>query len=173
MKTKAIYAGSFNPIHIGHIDIIKRASNLFDLTVLIADNPNKENSTTYESLDMIRTILSELKIKADVDYTCDFLADYCKKNAINVIVKGLRNGNDLDSEMNQEWYTKHFNSDIETIYLSTDEKYRNISSSAIKSLVGYDEKSFRERFEKICYLPLKKTTYKKYLEYIRDCKYGL
>lgn len=82
----------------------------------------------------------------------EFLADYSSKNGITHIVKGLRNGTDLESEMTQEWYTKKMNENVETIYFSTNEKYKYLSSSSIKALTKMKKQEFINYMKKIAYI---------------------
>jgi pantetheine-phosphate adenylyltransferase len=77
------------------------------------------------------------------------LADYCAENGVTHIVKGLRNGTDLDSEMAQEWYTKGLNSDVETVYFTTNNTLRYLSSSSIKNLSSMDVNSFVTYMKKV------------------------
>lgn len=154
---KAVYAGSFDPIHAGHIDIIRRAVRSFGgITLLFADNPNK----TYlwektERIKWVREILDKTGLNSvtiDILPANEFLADYCSKNGITHIVKGLRNGIDLENEMTQEWYTKKMNANIETIYFTTNEKYKYLSSSSIKSLTKMNKHDFINYMKKIAFI---------------------
>jgi len=154
---KAVYAGSFDPIHAGHIDIIRRAVRSFGgITLLFADNPSK----TYlrgrnERVKWVREIIDQAGVNGvtiDILPANEFLADYCSKNGITHIVKGLRNGTDLESEMTQEWYTKKMNENVETIYFSTNEKYKYLSSSSIKALTKMKKQEFINYMKKIAYI---------------------
>lgn len=149
---KAIYAGSFNPLHAGHIDILKRAIKLFgDVTLVLAVNPGK----TYISAERLKEIYEwlfkeiGLNVKIEILPVYKLLADYCSENGVTHIVKGLRNGTDLDSEMAQEWYTKGLNSDVETVYFTTNNTLRYLSSSSIKNLSSMDVNSFVTYMKKV------------------------
>ena len=96
---KAIYAGSFNPLHAGHIDILKRAIKLFgDVTLVLAVNPGKTYISAKRRKETYDWLFSEigLNVKIEILSAYKFLADYCAENGVTHIVKGLRNGTDLD-----------------------------------------------------------------------------
>jgi pantetheine-phosphate adenylyltransferase len=150
---KAVYPGSFYPLHAGHIDILRRATKMFDsVTLLLAINPNKKyNVQTKYLKEIYEWLFDEIGLNVEVDILPDgsFVADYCKENEISHIVKGLRNGEDLDSEMTQEWFTKGLNENVETVYLTTNDKLRNISSSSIRALLSMGRNRFIEYMTKI------------------------
>lgn len=169
---KAIYPGSFDPLHAGHIDILKRAIKLFgDVTLLIAVNPNKNYSRTAEARKKVyEWLLNEIGITVKIEILDEnkFIADYCSENGITHIVKGLRNGTDLDSEMAQEWYTKGINPNVETVYFTTDNSQRFLSSSSIKALTKMDKQSFIDYMVKVHKIDgLKEESLREYLDWIR------
>lgn len=149
---KTIYAGSFNPLHAGHVDILKRAIKLFgDVTLVLAVNPGKTYISAERRKEIYEWLFKEigLNVKIEILPAYKLLADYCAENGVTHIVKGLRNGTDLDSEMTQEWYTKGLNSDVETIYFTTDNTHRYLSSSSIKNLSSMDVNSFVTYMKKV------------------------
>lgn len=149
---KAIYAGSFNPLHAGHIDILKRAIKLFgDVTLVLAVNPGKTYISAERRKEIYEWLFKEigLNVKIEILPVYKLLADYCVENGVTHIVKGLRNGTDLDSEMAQEWYTKGLNSDVETVYFTTNNTLRYLSSSSIKNLSSMDVNSFVTYMKKV------------------------
>lgn len=150
---KALYAGSFDPIHAGHIDIIKRAVRSFgSIVLLVADNPSKTYKLSpNERIKWIGEILDAACITGvTIEYLGNkFLGEYCAEMGITHIVKGLRNGTDLESEMTQEWYTKKLNENVETIYFSTSEDKRWLSSSAIKTFTEMNHQDFIKYLKKI------------------------
>ena len=154
---RAVYAGSFDPIHAGHIDIVRRAVRSFGgITLLLADNPSKTYLLSItERMNWVRDVLNYAGVNgvAIDSLSCnEFLAHYCAKNGVTHIVKGLRNGIDLESEMTQEWYTKKMNENVETIYFSTNEKYKYLSSSSIKSLTKMNKQDFINYMKKIAFI---------------------
>lgn len=134
----AVYAGSFDPISNGHIDIITRAASLFDkLYVLVTKNIGKTQTFSLEERqEMIRKV-----IKLDnviVDGTDDLVVRYAKKVNASIIVRGLRNVADFESEISLYHYNKYLDEEIETVALFPSHKLTYVSSSLIKELVYYD-----------------------------------
>lgn len=133
-----IFPGSFDPITLGHLDIIQRAANIFDrVHVVIFDNINKKSMFTLEQ----RMAFIELCIQhipgVVVDHSSGMLVEYAKEKNINVIVRGLRNFLDFEYEkeialVNNMLYTK-----LETIYFNTTDCYANISSSAVREILTF------------------------------------
>jgi pantetheine-phosphate adenylyltransferase len=159
-KNIAIYPGTFDPITNGHLDIIERASELFDeIIVAIAVNPNKKPLfQTEERKDMILNVTGNLK-----NVKCDsfegLLVDYAaKKNAV-VIIRGLREISDFEYEFQMSLTNRRLNPKITTIFLMPNEKYTYLNSSLIRELATYGtyvkefipeyvEKKLRVKFSK-------------------------
>lgn len=155
----AIYAGSFNPFHAGHLNILQRAEKYFDkITILIAVNPNKNYVVSaLERKNQIESIISKLKWrnltpKVDILGKDEFIADYAEKNECNTIIKGLRNGEDLESEMTQEYYNKTINPWLETMYFSTDQNMKYLSSSAVRKFTAMNEVDFIRYMKKVNFM---------------------
>lgn len=134
----AIYAGSFDPISNGHLDIIQRAAKLFDkLYVLVTVNINKEHTfTADEKIDMIKKVVRLDNVI--VDKTDDLVVRYAKTVNATVIVRGLRNIKDFESEISLYHYNQYLDSNIETVILFPSHRFAFISSSLIKELVYYN-----------------------------------
>ena len=137
MKTLVIYAGSFNPFTIGHLNIAQKAENIFgkgNVLIAIGQNPTKEKN---EDATTRAKILSE-KLSMAVELYSGFLHDFIQKKedeGFNVVlVRGLRNGDDLSYEDNQLKYIRDFKSDIKVVFIRCDDKYDHISSSAVRAL---------------------------------------
>lgn len=136
---KAIYAGTFDPLTNGHLDIILRASKLVDeLTILVADNQLKKTTfTVAERTKMIENVLnghSNIKI----DYTNGLVVEYAKNNGIKIMFRGLRNFQDYEYEYSLSRYNININKEIETVLLFPSASTSFVSSSGIKELVYYD-----------------------------------
>ena len=135
---KAIYAGTFDPLTNGHIDVIKRASTLVDeLTILIADNKLKSTTFTLEERKlMINNILDDYP-NLKVDYTNNLVVNYAKDKNIKILFRGLRNFQDYEYEYTLSNFNKNINNDIETVLLFPSASTHFISSSAIKELIYF------------------------------------
>lgn len=136
MTTKAVCPGSFDPITLGHVDIINRAAALFDeVTVLVTANPDKPSGlfSVEERVDFIRkTFDSHIK----VDWWSGLLVDYTTEHGIDTLVKGLRSSLDYEYELPMAQMNRRL-SGIDTIFLLTDEKYGYISSSLCKQVAKF------------------------------------
>jgi len=134
---KAICPGSFDPVTNGHMDVIERASKLFDeVTVVIMTNFKKVGSTTFteeERAAFIRTCTQHLP-NVRVDYYNGLLVDYAREHDIHVIVKGLRVVSDFENEFQQSIANRHMNPDVETVFLPCQDKHLFLSSSLIKQI---------------------------------------
>ncbi len=134
----AIYPGSFNPIHEGHIDIIKRASKLFnELYVLVANNPNKkEESTLLSRYQNVSKKVSSLKLtNVKVAYNDKLTVDFAKKYKCKYIVRAIRNIKDYKYELNMAKINKMLANSIETIIFIANKELKNVSSTKIKKLM--------------------------------------
>lgn len=146
---KAVYPGSFNPIHPGHLQIIEAASKVFDeVIVLVAENPEKHYSVSAETrMQYISKLCSNIS-NVTVDSTSSSLATYCIENDIHFVVRGLRDGTDLNYERAQEFYTLNmvpFGFELDYIYFAT--ALTNYSSTGVRQFVKYCTKQqFRNMF---------------------------
>ena len=137
MHTRALYAGSFDPMTLGHVDVIKRASKIFDeLTVLVTVNLAKESLFSYEEREeMIKEVLGDLP-NVSVDRCDGLLADYVNSHGFDVVVRGLRNTADFDQELAMDQLHKHLYDHCETIYIISEDRYGFISSSMAKQVIS-------------------------------------
>lgn len=133
--THAIYPGSFNPITLGHVNIIERALNIFDrLTVLIAVNPAKEPLfDVAENENLIRAVTSAWP-QVDVDHTKGLLVDYCKGRGIRNAVRGLRAVTDFDVEFSMALTHRNLWTEFDTVYLMTSAEYMYLHSSIVRQV---------------------------------------
>ncbi|MCR3906214.1 MAG: pantetheine-phosphate adenylyltransferase [Tenericutes bacterium] len=133
---KAVYPGTFDPLTIGHLDIIKRASRLVDeLHVVVADNYKKVPTfSTDERLDMIKRVIGDIP-NVVITSTEDLIVRYAEKNDIGLMVRGLRNIPDYENEYALYQFNRNLNRNIETIILFPSSRNHFVSSSAIKELV--------------------------------------
>ena len=135
---KAIFAGSFDPITNGHLDIIRRASKLFgELQVGILINPNKKALFTLEErVKLIEECTSDLENVKVISFD-GLLVKYCEKNGIDALVRGIRSAADVDYELQMAHMNRELDSSIETIFLPSNTKFSFISSSLIKEVLSF------------------------------------
>lgn len=134
MKT-AICPGSFDPITLGHLDIIQRAASLFDrVVVVVMNNGAKEHSlfTVDERVELIRRCVNNDNIEVD-DYD-GLLVDYARKSGAAAIVKGLRAMSDFDYEFQQALTNKSLYPELETVFLTAKGENMFLSSSMVKEV---------------------------------------
>lgn len=135
--SKVVCPGSFDPITFGHLDIIERASKLFD-EVVIAVLVNKTKSTLFsvdERIEMIKEVTKKFK-NVSVDSWSGLLVEYCANNNISMIVKGLRAVSDFDYELQMSQINLQLKG-IETIFMSTSPVHSFLSSSLVKEIANY------------------------------------
>ena len=137
MKT-AIYPGSFDPITLGHLYIIKRAALCFDkLIVCVMVNSQKHGLfTPEERVELIRKVVSQLP-NVEVDCASVLLAEYARRRRARVIVKGLRAVSDFESEVQMAMVNRKLNPNVDTIFMPSHEKYTYLSSTVVKEMVRY------------------------------------
>jgi pantetheine-phosphate adenylyltransferase len=134
-QIKAMYPGSFDPIHAGHLDVIKRCSKIFDkLYVVVSINIYKNNSNTIQArLDKAKKVIQKLHLKNVLVISNEKLTTtFAKKNGISVIIRGIRNIKDTIYETNIAKANYRLNKSIETMFILPRKKLLNISSTAIK-----------------------------------------
>jgi pantetheine-phosphate adenylyltransferase len=134
-RPRAIYPGSFDPPTNGHLDVIERASRTFsELIVAVVVNPQKREPmfTLEEREAMITECVAHLG-NVRVEHFRGLLADYVKAKEADVIVKGLRVVSDFESEMSTALMNRQL-SDVDTMFLMSDQKYSFVSSSIVKEV---------------------------------------
>lgn len=134
----AIYPGSFDPVTIGHLNIIRRASEIFDkLTVCVMVNAGKNPMFSLEErVNLIKRVTSDLP-NVEVDFSGELLAEYARKKGKCVIVKGLRAGSDFENEFQMAMINHKLNPDLDTMFLTAEHQYTYLSSSVVKELGSY------------------------------------
>ncbi len=134
----AIYPGSFDPVTVGHLNIIRRAAQIFDkLTVCVMVNAGKNPMFTLEErVELIRRVTCDLP-NVEVDFSGELLAEYARKKGKCVIVKGLRAGSDFENEFQMAMINHKLNPDLDTMFLTAEHQYTYLSSSVVKELGRY------------------------------------
>ncbi len=142
--TRCVYPGSFNPVHPGHIHIMAQAALLFDkVMVLIAVNPEKSYRVSpQERKELILSLIEDYAWakKVKVDITDKTLMEYCDKKRIPVIIRGVRNGSDLEYERSQREFAMRLDSPgfpVSYVYLAPDMSMDHFSSTYIRNFIKY------------------------------------
>ena len=136
MIKKALYAGSFDPITNGHLDLIERAARQFDqLVVGVITNPSKiPYFSNDERKEMIKAVTSHLP-NTETDSFSGLLADYVNKNNFDVVIRGLRAATDFELEIQMaQMNARLYQNNVETIFLMTSPNYSFISSNMVKEV---------------------------------------
>lgn len=136
--TTAIYPGSFDPITLGHLNIIRRASRIFDSVVVcvMVNSAKTPMFSLEERMELIERSVSRFP-NVKVDTSSILLAEYAKRYEGAVLVKGLRAVSDFESEFQMALINKKLNPDLDTMFLTSSEKYTYISSSVVKEMAKY------------------------------------
>ena len=145
MKNIAVYAGTFDPITHGHVDVIERAARIFDeVIVAIAASPNKKPLFSLEERVDLTSKIMEHCHSVKVYGFDSLLLDFAKKHKANVILRGLRAVADFDYEFQLASMNRFLTPSIETLFLMPAEKYMYISSSLVReiALLGGDVTGF-------------------------------
>ncbi|MEE2975431.1 MAG: pantetheine-phosphate adenylyltransferase [Thermodesulfobacteriota bacterium] len=145
MKKSVIYPGSFDPFTYGHMNIIERASGLFDEVIIaVAVNSSKNSILTInQRVETIKKVFNRSK-KIKVDKFEGLLVHYAKKKKVNTILRGMRTVQDFEYELQMATSNNKLDSKVETIFMVADAKYSHISSSLIKDIIklGGDASAF-------------------------------
>ena len=138
MRT-AICPGSFDPITLGHLNIIARASEIFDrVVVCVAANATKTSPmfTVEEKVEMVRRVITPYP-NVSVVVNTGLLAEFARHYEGSVLIKGLRAASDFDYEFQMDLINKRINPDLETMFLTADQRYTFLSSSIVREMARY------------------------------------
>ena len=137
---RAIYPGSFDPVTLGHLNIIKRAAALFDeVIVVVMINSQKRGSglfTPEERVELIEKVTANLP-NVKVEWSDELLAAYAKRKKAKVLVRGLRAVSDYETEIQMAMINSKLYSKLDTVFLYTSPKYTYLSSSVVKEMAHY------------------------------------
>lgn len=134
----AIYPGSFDPVTLGHLNIIKRAASCFDklIVCVMVNSAKKGLFTPEERVEFLRRSTQRFS-NVEVDSSDELLAAYAKRRKARVIVKGLRAVTDFEQEVQMAVINRHLNANLETMFLASSEKYTYLSSTVVKEMARY------------------------------------
>jgi len=136
---KAVYPGSFDPMTLGHLDIIKRASKMFEQVVVCVLN-NKAKSPLFSVEDRVKILNEAVKDlpNVSVDTFEGLLIDYAKENNVHVAIRGLRAVTDFEYELQIAQTNRKFSDDgLDTVFLTTSLEYAYLSSSVVKEIASF------------------------------------
>ena len=135
MNQTVICPGSFDPVTLGHLDIITRASRMFDkvLVAVLVNSSKRPTFSTEERIELLREATKELPNVEIVSFE-GLLAEYCKKSGIGTIVKGLRAVSDFEYDFQMAIANKKLNPQLETIFLTADADSTFLSSSMVREI---------------------------------------
>lgn len=135
---KAIYPGSFDPVTLGHIDVIERASKLFDYLIIGVLNNSAKTPlfSTEERVNMLEEVTKHIP-NVEVRSFDGLTVDFAKECGANAVVRGLRAVTDFEYELQIAQLNRVISSEIDTVFLTTDLKYAYLSSSSVKEVAAY------------------------------------
>jgi pantetheine-phosphate adenylyltransferase len=145
---KAIYPGTFDPITNGHLDLLHRASDLFDEVIIaVAEVTGKDTIFTLsERLSLVNKAIAAQKfeVRVSVESFSGLLVNYARKKGVMTLVRGLRAISDFEYEYQMALMNRHLGPELETVFLMPDEKYVYLSSSLVRQIarLGGDLSSF-------------------------------
>ena len=157
-----VYPGTYDPITLGHLDIVRRALSIFDkVVILVSENANKRVLFSIdERVDLVKLAIDDAGLPAHrviVDKNSGFTVDYMKRHGYSTMIRGLRAVSDFEYEMQIALANKHLESDIETIFMVSDLKYQFLRSTIVREIARLGgkleglvtpsvEKALREKF---------------------------
>ncbi len=156
----AIFPGSFDPPTYGHLNVISRASALFDrIDVVVSVNPAKKNLfTPEERVEMLQEMIEPYR-NVTIHVSDTLVVEYAQKLGAKVLIRGIRNANDFAYEFDLSLINHSLNSNIETLFIPTEQQYFTVKSSSIKELASFGgdvskmvppvvEKKLKEKFSR-------------------------
>ncbi|MCR5495109.1 MAG: pantetheine-phosphate adenylyltransferase [Treponema sp.] len=135
---KAIFPGTFDPPTNGHLNIIQRASKLFEqIDVVVAVNKNKECLFSEdERLNLLKDLVKDIP-NVSVHVCSKLIVDYARETGAKILIRGIRNSIDFSYEFDLSLMNHNLNSEVETLFIPTDQKFLVLKSSAIKELAAF------------------------------------
>ena len=134
-----IYPGSFDPVTLGHMDVIERASKMFDKVIVCILNNSHKKSPLFsldERVNMLKDVTSGLD-NVEVDSFQGLLVDFAKEKDVKIIIRGLREITDFANELKMAQGNHMIYPDFETLFIATDPKYSFVSSSMVREYASY------------------------------------
>lgn len=134
-----VFPGSFDPITLGHLDLIKRASKIAKkVVVVVVDTNNRLNVEVR--VNLIKEAIKEIGLEnVEVDSNDDLIVEYCRTHNYHILLRGIRNNNDYQYEQVLEINNKKLFTKLETIYMFTSPEFLHISSSVVWEVLSYQD----------------------------------
>ena len=150
MKTRAIYPGTFDPITCGHIDILERASKMFDHILLAIANSSRKNPmfTLDERVALAKDVCAHIP-NVEVTGFSELMANFAKKQNANVLIRGVRSVADFEYEWQLANMNRHFAQDLESVFLLPSQNLSFVSSSLIKDVAFLPESVAQAMMQKL------------------------
>jgi pantetheine-phosphate adenylyltransferase len=135
MSRLAVYPGSFDPLTRGHLDIIHRASRIFDAVIVaVSNNPAKKHTfSVSERIDMVESSIRDVP-NVDVDTFSGLLVDYLRVKKSKILIRGLRVVSDMDYEFQLASFNRRLFKEVETVFLMPDDQYTYLAASMVKEV---------------------------------------
>lgn len=134
-----VFPGSFDPITLGHLDLIKRASKIAKKVVVVAVDTNNRLDVEVR-VNLIKEAIKEIGLEnVEVDSNDDLIVEYCRRHDYHIILRGIRNNNDYQYEQVLEINNKNLFKNLETIYMFTCPEFLHISSSVVWEVLSYQD----------------------------------
>lgn len=155
MKT-AIYPGSFDPVTLGHVDIIERAAGLFD-TLYVGILVNRKKTPLFSLEQKVDILKDAVKHISNVEIITfeGLLADYCRTHEVGAVIRGVRSGADFEYELPMAQINQKLNPMTQTVFLAASPEYSYVSSSAVKELASFGG-DYKDMLPEAAYLAMQR-----------------
>lgn len=140
MVDRAVYPGTFDPITLGHLDLIVRSAEIFDeVTVAVAASSSKPGAMfgLEERMQMIREAAADVGVKIKVDVLDTLLVDFCRNHGIRVIIRGLRAYSDFENEFQMSLANRKLAPEVETMFLMPQEEHSYVTATTVREVARY------------------------------------
>lgn len=134
-----VFPGSFDPITLGHLDLIKRASKIAKKVVVVVVDTNNRLDVEVR-VNLIKEAIKQIGLEnVEVDSNNDLIVEYCRRHDYHILLRGIRNNNDYQYEQVLEINNKNLFNNLETIYMFTSPEFLHISSSVVWEVLNYQD----------------------------------
>lgn len=134
-----VFPGSFDPITLGHLDLIKRASKIAKKVVVVVVDTNNRLEVDVR-VNLIKEAIKEIGLEnVEVDSNDDLIVEYCRRHDYHILLRGIRNNNDYQYEQVLEINNKKLFNNLETVYMFTSPEFLHISSSVVWEVLNYQD----------------------------------